>query len=74
MSNIGKFADAYEIATKIIQTEGNLGFPYELTPCQHGDEEYAYLIDVNKRELKCYQVGWDEYEWNEEKVIQTTNF
>lgn len=73
LSNIGKYTDAFEIATEIIQSKDTT-FPYELTSCQHGDEEYAYLIDVEKRELKCYKVGGDEYEWNEEKVIQKTNF
>lgn len=32
---------------------------------QHGDEEYAYLIDCGTRTLTCYKVGWDEeYPWN----------
>ena len=43
---------------------------YEITLCQHGDEEYAYLIDCDKKELKCYKVGWDEFDWKEEKVVK----
>ena len=43
---------------------------YEYTTCQHGDEEYAYLIDCDKRELKCYKLGWDEFDWKEEKVVE----
>ena len=42
---------------------------YEITSCQHGDEQYAYLIDCATRELKCYKVGWDEFDWKEEKLV-----
>lgn len=41
---------------------------YELTSDQHGDENYAYLVDTDNRILKCYRVGWDEFDWKEEKV------
>lgn len=36
---------------------------------QHGDEEYAYLIDCDSRTLTCYAVGWDEeYPWNDNNI------
>lgn len=36
---------------------------------QHGDEEYAYLIDCDDRTLTCYKVGWDEeYPWNTRRI------
>ena len=43
---------------------------YEPTKGQHGDEEYAYLIDCDMKKLKCYKVGWDEYDWKESKLIE----
>lgn len=42
---------------------------------QHGDEEYAYLIDCGTRTLKCYKVGWDEdYPWKEHRVVFEEKF
>lgn len=42
---------------------------------QHGDEEYAYLIDCGTRTLKCYKVGWDEdYPWRERNVVFKEKF
>ena len=35
---------------------------YEITTCIHGDEEYVYVIDCQKKSLKCYRHGWDEGE------------
>ena len=43
---------------------------YEFTLSQHGDEEFGYLIDCDKKQLKCYQLGWDEFDWKEEKVVE----
>lgn len=33
---------------------------YELTSSLHGDEEYIYVINCNKRELKCYKREFSE--------------
>lgn len=44
-------------------------YDYEFTEGQHGDEDYGYLIDCDKHTLKCYEIGWDEYEWKEEDVV-----
>ena len=41
---------------------------YEFTSGQHGDEDYAYLIDCDDHTLKCYSVGWDEFEWDEDNI------
>ena len=41
---------------------------YEFTSGQHGDEEYAYLIDCDDHTLKCYSIGCDEFEWNENNI------
>lgn len=68
LKNISKYVDMYDIANKIIQHQDRFGYQYELTPCQHGDEEYGYLIDTDNRILKCYSIGWDEFDWKEEKV------
>ena len=39
---------------------------YEPTKGQHGDEEYAYLINCDDMSLVCYSIGWDEYDWKTE--------
>ena len=36
---------------------------FEETDGQHGDEEYAYLIDCDKMTLTCFKGGWDEWDW-----------
>lgn len=43
---------------------------YQLTSCQHGDEEYAYLIDCDNKTLTCYEMGWDQFEWNEKDIVE----
>lgn len=67
LSSLGRDWYVYNIANKLLKNQRDKY--YELTCGQHGDEEYAYLIDVDKRELKCYSVGWDEFEWKESKVV-----
>lgn len=71
LSNI-KYWDVYSIANELIKS--NEDDEYELTPCQHGDEEYAYLIDCKHRQLKCYKVGWDEFDWKEKKIRMDIQF
>lgn len=60
----------YELA----KTINNVDATYEFTTDQHGDEAYAYLIDLDKHTIKCYEVGWDEFEWKEEKVVYEHEF
>lgn len=43
---------------------------YKITMCQHGDEDYAYLIDCNEKILKCYKIGWDDYDLTDDKVVE----
>ena len=67
--------DVYGIANDLIKGRcGMVGNSpddgYELTSCQHGDEEYAYLIDCDAKTLTCYEVGWDEFEWKEENIVE----
>lgn len=69
------YADVYRIANGLIKggvydDKGESDMGYELTSCQHGDEEFAYLIDCDNKTLKCYKVGWDEFEWKEENVVE----
>ena len=59
-----------EIANVFIKGGLNDDDGYEITSCQHGDEEYAYLIDCDKKTIKCYKVGWDEFDWKESKVVE----
>ena len=66
--------DVYEIANDLVKGKcgmvgGKSDDGYELTPCQHGDEEYAYLIDCDSRTLTCYEVGWDEFDWKDENIV-----
>ena len=75
--------DAYDIATDLIKgkkcgatnniwtgktTPGDDG--YELTSGQHGDENYGYIIDCDKKTITCYRIGWDEYDWKEDKIVE----
>jgi len=43
-------------------------YDYEFTEGQHGDEDYGYLIDCDKHTLKCYSLGWDQSEWDDEDI------
>lgn len=47
---------------------------YETEECQHGDEEFAYLIDLDMHTITCYAVGWDEFEWKKEKIVYVHEF
>ena len=53
------------VGGKVINDNG-----YEYTDDQHGDEEYAYLIDCDEKTLKCYKVGWDDFEWTDDKLVE----
>ena len=68
LGNIRYGWDAFHIANDLIKLEDD--DEYELTPCIHGDEEYLYLIDCDKKELTCYAMGWDE---SEESIIRPSN-
>ena len=59
----------YDIANDLIKGKECDDY-YELTPCQHGDEDYAYLIDCDNKTLTCYVVGHDEFEWKDEKIVE----
>ena len=67
--------DVYEIANDLIKGECGMVFNkpddgYELTPCQHGDEEYAYIIDCDEKTITCYEIGWDDFDWADEKIVE----
>ena len=65
----------YDIANDIIKGKcGKKDDGYELTPCQHGDEDYAYLIDCDTRSIICYEIGFDEFEWKDEKIVERWNY
>lgn len=65
----------YDIANELIKGKcGNKNGGYELTLCQHGDENYAYLIDCDAKEIICYKVGWDEFEWKDEKIVERWSY
>jgi hypothetical protein len=46
---------------------------YEVTISQHGDEEFGYLIDCDNKQLKCYRLSWDEFDWKEDKLVEIPN-
>ena len=67
--------DVYDIANDLIKGRcrmlGNRhDNGYYLTPCQHGDEEFAYLIDCDNETLTCYEIGWNEFDWKDENIIE----
>lgn len=43
---------------------------YEITSSMHGDIEYLYVIDCDKRDFKCYAVPWGK---SEEEVCVEKN-
>lgn len=47
--------DACRIANQMLKGLNGFDEYYEITFCQHGDEEYAYLIGLNpsKKEYNC---------------------
>jgi len=60
-----------DIANDLIKDKANLNDEgYEVTTCQHGDEAYAYLIDCDNKELKCYDIGLDQYNWGDEDIVE----
>ena len=66
-----KYWESENIANALIKgiaVEDDNG--YQLTSCQHGDEEYAYLIDCDNKTLTCYEIGWDQFEWNEKDIVE----
>ena len=42
---------------------------YSVTIGEHGDERYGYLIDCDKRTIKCYDLDCEEWEWQENRVV-----
>ncbi len=58
------------IANEIIKGKVAGDENYELAPCQHGDEEYAYLIDCTDRKLKCYKLNWNDTDWTDSKLVE----
>lgn len=38
---------------------------YELDEGFHGDEEYYYVVDCDKRTLTCYEIPWDIEDFSE---------
>ena len=62
---------AYEIANDLIKDRVNLKDDgYELTSGQHGDEEYAYLINCDDQTIKCYKIGYDQFEWKSKDEVE----
>lgn len=70
LNNTG-YWDIYSFANMIIKDPKD---EYELTLGQHGDEAYAYLIDFDTKTITCYKVGWDEFEWQDDKIIFKESF
>jgi len=44
-----------DIVNDLIKGEKLNDNGYEWTSCVHGDEQYFYLIDCDKKELHCYE-------------------
>lgn len=65
LNNDKKYWDMYSFANLLIKDNND---EYELTNGQHGDEQYAYLIDFDTKTITCYQIGWHEFEWKDDKI------
>lgn len=61
LNNDNSYWDMYSFATNLIKDRKY--DEYELTFGQHGDEEYAYLVDFDTKTITCYDIGWDERDW-----------
>ena len=56
-----KYWESEDIANALIKgiaVEDDNG--YQLTSCQHGDN----------KTLTCYEIGWDQFEWNEKDIVE----
>lgn len=62
---LGKHWDFETIVNHLIKTNG-----FEYTTGQHGDEEYAYLIDIDASQMICYEIEFDDFNWKEEDIIK----
>lgn len=73
LANLSKRSKTWEMRTIVNElVDGDIinDNGYELTNCQHGDEEYAYLISCKEKTIKCYKVGWDDFEWTDDKLVE----
>lgn len=73
---------AEDIATEIVQggiktsvsldndDEQHSDMGYEVANCQHGDEEYGYIIDCDTKTLTCYYLNLDQYDWTDAPVCK----
>jgi len=66
----GRNWDACRIANEMLKGLNGFDEYYEITFCQHGDEEYAYLIDCDNKQLTCYKIRWDDFVWSDEKIVE----
>lgn len=68
--------DVYQMANQLIKgeckyrDEADPDMGYELTSGQHGDENYGYIIDCDKKQLLCYKLAWDEFDWDEKNSFE----
>lgn len=59
--NVRGWWDPEAIASGLATMKNDYGrYPYECAICLHGDEEYVYVIDCEKKTLTCYYHRWDE--------------
>lgn len=54
-------------AVKCVGHEEDRDMKYEITCGQHGDEEYGYVINCGDKSLRCYELDWDVFEWDDNK-------
>lgn len=53
-----KYIDAFDLANELIKDKDDDEF--ELTNGIHGDIEYLYEIDIDKREIRCFEIGYEK--------------
>lgn len=53
-----KYIDAFDLANELIKDKNDDEF--ELTNGMHSDIEYLYEIDIDKREIRCFEIGYEK--------------
>ena len=61
------YLDACVIANELIKDKNDDEF--EVTDGMHGDIEYLYELDINKREIRCFEIGYAKHNDNWEQVV-----
>lgn len=59
--------------TQLAQLINEYDNSYQLNETQHGDEEFAYLINMPDYTITCYALDFDEFDWKDDKIVYVHN-